>query len=283
MYDRTIAVIVVTLFIAGSFMTSCSSGSAAPSSAFTSSVSEPDKTTQDPEETSSSQTSLTTSNEALPKKIVLSRLADTIYMKIGSEILIEAYQKLGIEAVIEAIPGARSLIMSNEGLIDGEISRMDGLEADYPNLVSVPVSLYEQRCVAFTKKDSKIRFDGWKSLDSYAIAAMRGAHWSEDGTKGMKNVVMLEQPSQMFTMLELGRVDVALAAELSGMQDITKLGYTDIQSQEPPLLVMKMYHYLNKKHSMALLPQITAVLQNMKDSGRIDEILQKNIEELTQK
>jgi polar amino acid transport system substrate-binding protein len=56
------------------------------------------------------------------------------------------------------------------------------------------------------------------------------------------------------------------------MDSIQRLGYTDIVALEPPLSESNFYHYLNSKHSEILLPRITAVLQEMSDSGRIDEI-----------
>jgi polar amino acid transport system substrate-binding protein len=221
--------------------------------------------------------------DTLPTKVVISYGGPVGDAGVASEILQEAYQQLGIEVVIESVPQARSLILSNDGEIDGEIARIAGLEAQYPNLVMVPVVLIEQEGMAFTRQDKAFLLNGWDSMQPYSIVYMNGVKWSEEGTQGMDRVVMVTQPEQMFQMLEMGRADVALAPRLSGTLVIKQLGYTDIQPLEPPLIVNKLYHYLNIKHSAVLLPQITAVLEKMEASGRLREIREQTIAAMLEK
>jgi polar amino acid transport system substrate-binding protein len=213
----------------------------------------------------------------MPTKVVLGYGGPNGDAKVASEILKVAYRRLGIEVVFEAIPQARSLIMSNEGKIDGEVTRLAGLEAQYPNLMMVPVVLIEQKGMAFTRKDKTFPLNGWDSLRPYSIVTLNGAKWSTDGTMGMDRVDIVTQPEQMFKMLEMGRVDVALGPRLTGMVQIMQLGFTDILPIEPPLVINKLYHYLNIKYKTHLLPQLSAVLQQMESSGQSSEIREQTI------
>jgi len=45
-----------------------------------------------------------------------------------------------------------------------------------------------------------------------------------------------------------------------------------LRVNEPPLVVVPLYHYLNRRHA-ALVPLITAELRAMRESGEIDRIL----------
>jgi polar amino acid transport system substrate-binding protein len=227
--------------------------------------------------TPATATASPTLTDTLPTKVVLAYGGPVGDAKVASEILKEAYQQLGIEVVIKVVPQARSLILSNEGEIDGEIARINGLEAQYPNLVRVPVVLIEQEGMAFVRKEKAFPLKGWDSLRPYSIVAMNGVKWSTDGTQGMDRVVMVTQPEQVFQMLETGRAEVALGPRLSGLLQIKRLGFTDLQALEPPLVVNELYHYLNNKHSAVLLPRITAVLQQMEASGRLREIREQTI------
>ena len=63
-------------------------------------------------------------SEALPKKIVLSRLANVPDQLVGGEILKAAYAKLGITVEFLDVEAKRALALSSAGDVDGEIQRV---------------------------------------------------------------------------------------------------------------------------------------------------------------
>ncbi len=76
-------------------------------------------------------------------------------VRLGEKIPKTAYQKLGITVEINAFPSKRGIYLANDGkLIDGELSRISGIEKDYPNLIKVAVSLAYIDKVVFSKKHS---------------------------------------------------------------------------------------------------------------------------------
>ena len=49
-------------------------------------------------------------------------------------------------------PGERALILTNDGITDGELFRIDKLNEKYPNLIQVPVSYIPDEVVVFSKR-----------------------------------------------------------------------------------------------------------------------------------
>ena len=71
------------------------------------------------------------------KQMKFSTLTGMYVANICSEVLVEAYQNIGITIEIEQVPAKRSIMLSNSGQVDGEVVRIKGAEKNYPNLVRV--------------------------------------------------------------------------------------------------------------------------------------------------
>ncbi|MFT5702148.1 MAG: polar amino acid transport system substrate-binding protein [Desulforhopalus sp.] len=209
------------------------------------------------------------------EQFVLSGPDDPI-TALSGKVVAEAYKRLGIQAHIKAFPSARSLLMSNMGEVDGEVSRIKGIDKNYSNLIIVPVAINIVEGVVFTK-DVTFSVTGWDSLLPYTIGIKRGTKFAEKGTKGM-NVQSVTTNRQLFLKLDLRRTDVIVTARVSGLVELKMLKFEGIQVLEPPLVTMKLYHYLHKKHA-SLLPALTKVLQDMLVEGRIEEIRSQTISE----
>lgn len=85
-----------------------------------------------------------------PTALLLSSSAD-IESRVSQAVMKEAYKQLDISVSITELPAERALIESNAGRSDGEVNRIDDLEANYPNLVRVPVSVTRIEAVVFSK------------------------------------------------------------------------------------------------------------------------------------
>ena len=81
----------------------------------------------------------------------------------AGEIIRQAYAALGIAISYKTFPAERALQMSNRGLSDGELVRIEGIEGKYPNLIRIPVSHVTAEQMAFAT-DASLKIDGWQSL-----------------------------------------------------------------------------------------------------------------------
>jgi polar amino acid transport system substrate-binding protein len=194
-------------------------------------------------------------------------------------VLTEAYQRTGITIRGTGLPAERSLVESNKGTYDGEVTRVRGIETSYPNLIPVPVPLTRAEGLAFTKKLA-IVVDGWESLKPYSIIIRRGLKFAEKGTQGM-NVTLVTTYAECFKLVSRGRYDLTVCDRLAGYHFIKKYGYSELKAQDPPVTTFNLYHYLHKKHA-PLVPVITAVLSQMQAEGRLKEIRAEYIETLLQ-
>ena len=121
----------------------------------------------------------------------------------AAEIIRRAYAYLDIAVAYKASPSERALQMSNKGLVDGELVRIKGIEATYPNLIRVPVSHVTAEQMAFGR-DPSVKIDGWNSLKPYRLAFHRGYKVAERNTVGMDRHLSGTDVNA-FIMVENGR------------------------------------------------------------------------------
>lgn len=180
-------------------------------------------------------------------------------------VILEMFARIGLPARLVPMPYERSLVEASAGTIDGESSRLVGLERLYPGLVMVPESTYTQDFSAFAARPG-IRLDGgWESLAPYHVGYLIGWKVLEENVTG-ESVTTVPDAKSLFAMLAHGRIDIAVYERISGAHLARDLGMTGIYALEPPLLSQKLYLYLNTKHE-ALVPALAKALRDMKADG----------------
>lgn len=71
-------------------------------------------------------------------KVYINQLIDGEPRQIAAQsLLTQAYYKLGIKSHFHTVPGERGLLMTNQGQAGGELIRIGGLSAQYPNIIQV--------------------------------------------------------------------------------------------------------------------------------------------------
>ncbi|MET0049132.1 MAG: transporter substrate-binding domain-containing protein [Sedimenticola sp.] len=188
---------------------------------------------------------------------------------ISERVLKEAYGNIGISIRVDKVPGKRALASSNSGQVDGEANRIANINEKFSNLIMIPVPVVNIKMVAFSKQET-FPINGWESLKPYYIGIRRGIRISEEGTKGMRRQ-LVDDYRTLFTLLDLGRVEVVVTPHLVGLIEMKKSNIKDVKTLEPPLIETKLYHYLHKKHE-SLVPKITASLRKMEADGDIERI-----------
>jgi len=210
------------------------------------------------------------------EEIVISGIAGSVTHKSLSEVLKEAYKRIGITMIYKVNPSARSLLLANNGTVDGEVSRVPAMMKQYTNLRVVPVNLHTSRVSALSA-DKKISIDGWGTLKPYRIGHITGLKLIEAKTQDMR-VTAATNYDQLFRMLDAERLDIVVGIRMDALQSFTKLrNAKEIQLKEilvlePPLHIVENIHLLHKKHE-DLIPKLTSVLQEMEKEGQIKKIL----------
>ncbi len=142
-----------------------------------------------------------------------------------------------------------------------------------PNLVRVPVSIYTTNVVVFTK-DKQFPVKGWDSLKPHKIGILRGIALIDAKTNGFNRQVV-NSPVSLFKLLFAERVDVAVFMHLDGLAILKKANLHDsIKFLSPPLMKLKLYHYLHKKNKY-LVPKLEKILAAMEKSGELKQIVKQ--------
>ncbi|MCF7938555.1 MAG: transporter substrate-binding domain-containing protein, partial [Spirochaetales bacterium] len=158
----------------------------------------------------------------------------------------EAFRRLGIDMEIVFTPTEKSLIDVNEGILDAEANRIAGIQQQYPNLRRVPEPNMTMEFVAFSRRSFPL--DGWESIRGLDIGLVRGWKILENHTEDFASVAKVPTEKELFRMLSMGRIDIALYSKLTGYAVIHEMGLEGISHLEPPLAEKKMYLYVHKKH-----------------------------------
>ena len=181
--------------------------------------------------------------------------------------------RLGIKITIHNQPAAERILLNvNAGLDDGVVGRVPGLEKIYPNLIIIPVPVMKFQMMAFAR-DANFTASDPQSIQPYNIGIVRGWKILEAAANGAQSVTTVDNGKQLFTMLDKGRIDIALIEKLQGMEFIRQMRLHGIKMLQPPLIEGKWYLYVNKRHA-ALVPKLTAGLREMETDGTIERIYQ---------
>lgn len=188
----------------------------------------------------------------------------------ATRILTEAYDNIGIHLSVEELPSKRALFLSNKGITDGELIRIDNIDLKYTELVKIPISYMSIKHMAWTNElDSSISDS--LNLTPYIIGFNRGYLFADGFTQRM-NKYAAGSFQQVFKMLDLGRVEVAIATDYTGNSIIKELNLQGIRMLQPPLDITPVFHYLHKKNKHLIEP-ITIALKNMQAHGRFQQII----------
>lgn len=189
-----------------------------------------------------------------------------------------ALARLGIKLITVRLPAERALIDANKGILDGEVSRVAGLEHTYTNLVRVPEKLIDIEFTVFSRHVEHLA-PGWKALQPYSTAFINGWKILENNVPENAEITKVKTPLQLFNLLNLDRVDLIIYERWGGTALIDKLQFENIRRLQPALLTKGMFMYLNKKYKN-LVPQLTQALKDIKADGTYDRIYQQTLKPL---
>lgn len=190
----------------------------------------------------------------------------------------EAFRRAGVQLRLVRLPAERALINANTGADDGDVSRIAGLEAQYPNLVRVPEKLIDWEFAAFSKKATLP--PTWDVLRTRPVGHIRGWKIYEKQLVDAPFVVTADDSAQLFRQLQLDRVEVVLYERWQGLSLMRRMDVKGIVPLEPPVAKREMYIYLNKRHA-ALVPRLAEALRAIKAEGLYDRLYREKVLSLT--
>ncbi len=173
----------------------------------------------------------------------------------------EAFRRVGVELRLVKLPAERGLISANAGVEDGDMTRIAGLEKQYPNLIRVPEKLLDWTFAAFSKNDALPgKLD---AIRQRAVGHIKGWKIYEQQTAGAPQVTTADDAEQLFRLLALGRIEIALYEHWMGLALVKQQGIRGVRPLQPALATREMFIYLHKRHA-DLVPRLAAALRALK-------------------
>lgn len=189
-------------------------------------------------------------------------------------LLLEAFRRIGASFQIVKLPAERGLISANEGIVDGDLSRVKGLNKIYKNLIRVPEALRDADFCALSK--NPIILNNPDNLRKYIVGHIKGWKIYEKMMTGSNKVITTDNPIQLIRLLKLNRIEVALYNCINGLTLSRNLGIKEVKILQPSFPKIQFFLYLNKKYNY-LIPSLTKALSDLKDEGIYQKLYQEKI------
>ncbi|WP_163832136.1 substrate-binding periplasmic protein [Spartinivicinus ruber] len=180
-------------------------------------------------------------------------------------LLKELFNRLDIKVELIRLPAERALHMANDGVSDGEIPRIAGLQKKYQNLIQVPESVIDYHFVGFMRQPV-ITDMKWGSLKSVKVGMIIGWKIYENNVPPSAEITKVSSPKQLMQMANYGRVDIALYERYAGRYIIKHHHFKLLAESKPPLAIKPMFLYVHNKHK-AIVNLLAKALRKMKTDG----------------
>jgi len=191
------------------------------------------------------------------------------------EVATEAFRRIGYGLATLSLPAERGLRNADRGLVDGEMSRVKGLDKIYMNLVRVPEKIMDWEFVAFSNNPISME-NGWAALSGKTVAHINGWKILEKNIPEQAEVTKTSSADNLFKLIQRNRADYVLYERWGGRYLLKKMKMSNVKMCNPPLAVKEMFIYLHKKHQ-ALVPKLASALANMKKDGSYQKLVDKHL------
>lgn len=197
--------------------------------------------------------------------------------RIAVDLLQEAYRITGHELRPQLVPSQRALFMAENGLVDGDLFRIEGIEAEHPNLVPVPYPLLRGNVIVLLARAGN---GCAKELpDGSLVAAVRRGVIIEKQTAQALGLTTVDTGSytQVEMLLDSGRVDLALISEIENISPLAPRTIENHQKLCEPVAHFTLFHYLHRRHA-ELANNLADALEQLHTSGAKQRIIRQGQE-----
>ena len=188
-----------------------------------------------------------------------------------TEVLETIFKEAKIGLKVQILPNKRSLMNANNGVDDGDATRIWDINKYYPNLLRVPLQTHHIDIVALSNK--KIIIEKFEDLKNYHVGIVRGMKITEVKVGAVKprSITSINDYDQLLRMLSSHRIDVIISDKTSLLNNIKKTGIKDLYLVKKPLLTLPLYIHLHKKNS-TYIPKLVAAISDLKKRGVLSKI-----------
>ncbi len=191
-------------------------------------------------------------------------------------VLQEAFKRIGFNLKTVQLPPERGLLSANAGIVDGEVNRIAGLGKIYKNLIKVPEKIRDSEFCALSKDANIVNTP--KVLNQHVVGHIKGWKVYDKMMAGSSNVITANSPKQLFRLLNIDRIDVALYSCVEGLELAQQLNMKNIHVLKPAFTQTALFVYLNKRH-IKLVAKLSQVLQDLKKEGFYGKLYREKIEQ----
>ena len=191
------------------------------------------------------------------------------------EILQYMLKDIGYRLETVELPAERGLVYTNSGKVDGEMSRVGGMQKRYQNLIPVPEKIMDMEFVVYSKLPIDLTA-GWNSLANRTVAYINGWKILEKNVPGSAEVTKVSNPEQLFTLLKNDRTDYIIYIRWSGNYLLREMQLHNVSLQLPALVKKEMFIYLHSKHRDKI-PGLARSLAAMKNNGEYKRLVEKHL------
>jgi len=189
-------------------------------------------------------------------------------------VLGEAFKRVGFKLIMVRLPAERGLLSANEGIVDGEVNRIAGIQKTYKNLIPVPEKVRDSDFCALSKRSDITNSP--EELGQYVVGYIKGWKIFEKMMSDSDNVITTNNPQQLFRLLKINRIDAALYTCMQGYIVAKELNFADLKVLEPRIKQRGMFMYLNKKYEH-IIPALSKAMKDIRQEGLYDRWYKEKI------
>jgi len=178
-------------------------------------------------------------------------------------------------------PAERALQNVENGIDDGNVLRIAGLEQLYKNLVMIPTPVLDYEFIAFTREGLNKQITSWHDLTDLNVGIVLGWKIVEENTHHLPRVTKVQDGAKLFQLLGKKRFDVVVYEYWQGLETMRALQIENVRVAHMPLAVKPMHIYVHKHHKH-LVPTIDVALQQLLTSEHYATLLRTSFSSLTQ-
>lgn len=190
---------------------------------------------------------------------------------VAARLLGEIYRQAGLQLQIEVLPAPRASLMTLGGQTDGDLIRIHGYGQQHPQLLRVDPAYYRLSVKAYSLPERHVHVRTREDLHHYTLGVIRGMPYAEELSERHAALTLTQNSTQMFRMLQAGRLDVVLSGTVGAQSSIEKLHMKDVVAS-PELARHELHHYLHTRRK-DLAPRIAEVIRRMKASGELERLI----------
>lgn len=191
----------------------------------------------------------------------------------------EAFERMGLSVEFITLPGRRIIYFVNDGVIDGDASRIKNFQQitsdNTENYLLVDEPIITIELVVIVKKDVDFESVDWETVNTGKVAYISGSMHIKNNV-AVHNRVALSKASTVLEMVKRGRAQSAVLFKVVAKELINNnkdySNYLKIITK--PIDSFYLYPFINKKH-IGLREKFIKTLQEMKLDGTYEAIITK--------